>query len=50
MGRRQKVADPVATAKVAERSLRIIAQHLAIIPLSTAGGGCGTPSWEGGGM
>lgn len=33
------MADPVAMAEVTEHSLRLIAQHLANIPLSTAGGG-----------
>lgn len=47
MRRHQKVADPVAKAKVPEHSLRIIAQHLANIPLSTVGEGVGSSPGRG---
>lgn len=39
MRKRQKVADLAVMAEVTEHALHISAQHLANIPLSTAGGG-----------
>ena len=42
------MADLVAMAEVPEHSLRIIAQHLANIPLSTVGEGVGSSPGRGG--